>query len=234
MMAKDSIPHKEAAFDAFFKNYCQVVAKYTAGAVPVWGHIPAARVTELNDAYAAWYTAWIYLEGPHTHADVVIKDEVKAAGMKTLREFHNEYILYSRNVTAAQLAELGCQRRDISPTIIPPPTSQAIAEFIYGGLHELILTKIHAIGILSVDPRSDYGVSIHFGILDPANPGGLFRIGAPPLTGDDLPHSVFTRKKKHIFNFEGCSGMTVYFCLRYENKKGEPGPYGPIFSVTIP
>ena len=59
-------------------------------------------------------------------------------------------------------------------------------------------------------------------------------IASPPVTGDDLPHSVFTRKKKRVFNFEGCSGMTVYFCLRYENEKGEAGPYGPIFSAVIP
>jgi hypothetical protein len=77
-------------------------------------------------------------------------------------------------------------------------------------------------------------VSIHFGILDPANHNGRFRIAVPPVTGDDLPHAVFTRKKKHIFNFEGCPGMTVYFCLRCENEKGEPGPCGPVFFAVIP
>ena len=30
------------------------------------------------------------------------------------------------------------------------------------------------------------------------------------------------------------SGKTVYFCVRYENAKGEPGPWGPIFSAVIP
>ncbi|MDR1930756.1 MAG: hypothetical protein LBQ44_09045, partial [Treponema sp.] len=62
-------------------------------------------------------------------------------------------------------------------------------------------------------------------------------IAAPPRTGDDLPHSVFTRRKKYRFDFDGNSGKTVYFCLRYENDKGGEegeGPYGPILSAVIP
>jgi hypothetical protein len=27
---------------------------------------------------------------------------------------------------------------------------------------------------------------------------------------------------------------TVYFCLRYENSKGEAGPFGPVLSAVIP
>jgi hypothetical protein len=231
---RDFIPEAEAEFDAFFKNYCQVVSKNTGGSTPVWDHIPAARVTELNGAYAAWYTAWGKLKGPHTHADVVAKDGAHKAGEDTLREFHNEFILYSRKVTDEQLAELGCSRRDPTPSFIPAPTSQATAELAYTAVHELTLRKIHAIGTLSADPRSDYGVSIHYGILDPENPAGRFRIAARPVTGDDLPHSVFTKKKKHVFNFEGDTGKTIWFSLCYENEKGDPGPYVPLFQAIIP
>jgi hypothetical protein len=63
------------------------------------------------------------------------------------------------------------------------------------------------------------------------------RIAAAPQTGDDLPHSVFTRRKRHRFDFDGNSGKTVYFCLRYENGKGgEEGesPFGPILRAVIP
>ena len=230
----DFIPAVEADFDDFFKNYCQVVLRHTSGSTPEWSHIPADRVEELAAVYGAWHTAYLKLKEAHTHADVVAKDAAEKAGKAVLREFHNEFILYSRKVTDEQLAELGCERRDKTPTAIPAPSSQGMAEVQYGGVHEITLANIHAIGTLSADPRSDYGVSIHYGILEPGNPGGRFRIAAPPATGDDLPHSVFTRKKKHLFDFEGDTGKTVYFCLRYENEKGEAGPYGPIFSALIP
>jgi hypothetical protein len=49
-----------------------------------------------------------------------------------------------------------------------------------------------------------------------------------------LPYSVFTKKKKKRFDFEGESGNTVYFCLRYENGKGDVGPFGPILQAGIP
>ncbi|MDR2184295.1 MAG: hypothetical protein LBO80_01305 [Treponema sp.] len=35
-------------------------------------------------------------------------------------------------------------------------------------------------------------------------------------------------------DFDGESGNTVYFCLRYENSKGEAGPFGPVFSAVVP
>jgi hypothetical protein len=56
----------------------------------------------------------------------------------------------------------------------------------------------------------------------------------PPLTGDDLPHSAWTHKKKVTLDFHGDSGKIVYFCVRYENAKGEHGPWGPIFQAVVP
>ena len=82
-------------FDDFFKNYSQVVFKYTNGTTPVWGHIPADRVTELVAAYGAWHTAYLKLKEAHTHADVVAKDAAEKADKAALREFHNEFILYN-------------------------------------------------------------------------------------------------------------------------------------------
>jgi hypothetical protein len=46
---------------------------------------------------------------------------------------------------------------------------------------------------------------------------------------------VFTRKPKHEFDFpEEDRGKSVYFCLRYENSKGDPGPWGPLLHAVIP
>jgi hypothetical protein len=67
--------------------------------------------------------------------------------------------------------------------------------------------------------------------------GARHRIAAPPAKGEDLPHSLFTHKKKYRFDFDGDSGKTVYFCLKYENEKGGPkgeGPFGPILEAIIP
>jgi hypothetical protein len=57
----------------------------------------------------------------------------------------------------------------------------------------------------------------------------------PPLSGDELFHYRFTRRRTEIIGFSAEeSGMTAYFCSRYENGKGEAGNWGPVASAVIP
>jgi hypothetical protein len=80
-------------------------------------------------------------------------------------------------------------------------------------------------------------VRIFWGIMGEPTEKDRFRLSTPPVTGNDLPHSVFTQRKKYRFDFDGDSGKTVWFCLRYENKKGGKegeGSFGPLFSAIIP
>ncbi|MDR1899148.1 MAG: hypothetical protein LBQ55_03980 [Treponema sp.] len=232
----DIIPRKDVEFDAFYKNYIQVVSKYALGTGAIWDHIPSARVTELSDRYAAWFTAWGKVKGPHIHADVVEKDAVKRAGSDTLREFNNEFILYSRKVTDAQIAELRVHRRDPVRTTVPAPRALPEADVRNPGKHLVELVDIRPVPGTEDDPRFNFGVRIFWGLTGPATAADKFRLTAPPLTGDDLPHSTFTHHKQYRFDFEGDSGRTVYFCLRYENEKGGKtgeGPFGAIFETII-
>jgi hypothetical protein len=87
------------------------------------------------------------------------------------------------------------------------------------------------------DARSDYGVRIYYGFSGPPSEKYPFRLAEAPKTGEELVYSVFTRRTKKRFDFNGESGCTVYFCLRYENSKGGEegeGPFGPILSAVIP
>jgi hypothetical protein len=57
--------------------------------------------------------------------------------------------------------------------------------------------------------------------------GAGFRRGASPFA----VHSP----EKEVFDFPAeDSGKTACFCVRYENAKGESGPWGPLFSAVIP
>jgi hypothetical protein len=233
----DYIPGPEAEFDAFFKRYCQIVAQKTINDAPVWTHIPADRIAELNGALAAWTTAWNKLKGPHSSADVLAKDEAKAAGKKTLRDFNNQYILYAREVSDAERVDIGAHVRDTTPTTVPRPAEQPEADVIYPGKHLLELVNIRPVAGTGDGSRIDYGVRIFWGVMGEPAERDKFRLSAPPVTGDDLPHSTFTHRKKYRFDFDGDSGKTVWFCLRYENEKGGKegeGPFGPLFSAIIP
>ena len=52
--------------------------------------------------------------------------------------------------------------------------------------------------------------------------------------GNNLPHSVFTRQKRYRFAFSEQGGKEVFFCMRYENSKGEAWPWGKIISAHVP
>jgi hypothetical protein len=55
------------------------------------------------------------------------------------------------------------------------------------------------------------------------------------VTGDELPHSRFTRRPSEAFDFaQTDSGKTAYFSARFKNAKGEPRPWGPVFHAVIP
>jgi hypothetical protein len=130
----DWVPGTDNDFADFLEQYALTVSRNTAGAEPVWTHIPADRVTELVKANGDFRIAYEKLKKAHTSGDVIAKNEARDAGK-------------------------------------------------------------------------------------------------------DLPHSTFTHRKRFRFDFEGDSGQTVYFCLRYENEKGGndgEGPFGPIMSAIIP
>jgi hypothetical protein len=50
-----------------------------------------------------------------------------------------------------------------------------------------------------------------------------------------LCRTAIHRRKKEAVDFDASeSGMTAYFCARYENQKGEHGSWGPVVSAIIP
>jgi hypothetical protein len=50
-----------------------------------------------------------------------------------------------------------------------------------------------------------------------------------------LTQHRFTRRKKELVDFDASeSGMTAYFCARYENQKGQHGVWGAVVSAIIP
>jgi hypothetical protein len=235
-MSKDYIPARDADFDRWFSFLYQYVSKKCAGNPPEWTHIPQAALTKLGEVHAAWKTAYGATIGPHTPVETEAKNNAKTAAKAVIRSFVNQYLRYPP-VTNEDRKAMGIPNWDTVPTPIPKPEAQPEADISYPGVHMVELNHIRTVGAAKDDPRSDYGVRIFWGILGPATEHDKFRLSEPPVSGEDLPHSTFTHRQRYRFNFDGDSGKTVYFCLRYENEKGGEegeGPFGPIFSAIIP
>jgi hypothetical protein len=232
-MADDYLSLRDADFDNFYKFMCHYVNAKCTGSTPEWTHIPQAAWSLLADTCAAWTAAYGKTIGPHTPVETEAKNDAKKEAKKVIRPFVNQYLRFPP-VTNEDRTAMGIPNKDTIPTDVPVPTAQPEADLTFPGIHMVELAKIRAVKGTAPDARSDHGVRIYYGLTGPASDKHKFRLTGEPKTGADLPYSVFTRRKRERFDFDGERGNTVYFCLRYENSKGEAGPYGPMLSAVIP
>jgi hypothetical protein len=189
-------------------------------------------------------TAQIIFETAQSSArTAVITAECKAAFealIEKMRFVKGRWFLVPP-LTDADLISLELTPPDTTRTPVPPPVAQAEADLTRPGVHLLEL-HLRAVSGSPPDPyRADYGYRIYWGIMPQGGASTEVATGVKrelvkaPVSGEELPHSKFTRRKKELFDFDQAdSGKTVYFCVRYENAKGEPGPWGPMFSSIIP
>jgi hypothetical protein len=233
-MSTDWLPGRRADKIVMIRNWITIMSP--AEVRTAWG-IPAAQFTELGNLFA---TAQALLQKAESgDRTPVITEECRVA-FEALddeaRFFKNHYFLIPP-LTTADIVNLGLSLRN-DPSSIPKPEAQVEADLTFPGIHLVELANIRAVGTFGLpDPRSDYGTRIFYGLFGPPSDEFRFRLTEPPKSGKDLPYSVFTRRKKERFDFDGESGNRVYFCIRYENAKGGPegeGPFGPILSAVIP
>jgi hypothetical protein len=234
-MGKALIPSCGPGYDRFFKNVVDYTGQMMSGTPPPWTHIPFPEYAALSSAYTDWEAAYSRTTKPHTKADTQAMKGAYTRSKKVLSRFIKVWFRgFPDIVTAEYLANMDIAPIDNTPTPIPEPGNQVEADFVFPGIHLVELAKIRPVSGTPPDARSDYGVRIYFGFSGPPSEKFPFRLAGIPKRGEDLPYSVFTKKKKKRFDFEGESGCTVYFCLRYENSKGDAGPFGPMLSAVIP
>ena len=237
MHKSEWLPRKRELQIAMSENWQTVLV---AAKVSAWG-IPTAEVATLKNLTTAAEAALALSQS--SARTVVVTAQTKAAFaalIEKMRFLKNRYFV-SPPLLDADYISLGLKPRDTKPTPIPPPTAQAEADVTYPAAHTL---ELHLRPVADTAPdahRSNYGFRVYYGILPPggatleAAAGPRRDLLKPPTSGDELPYSRFTRRTRERLDFaQEESGKTVYFCVRYENAKGEPGPWGPIFSAVIP
>jgi hypothetical protein len=240
-MSNDWMPGSRAAVMALAKRWDEVLAATQPGGVDTnakaW-EIPAADVTALHDQIAAADGLLAKVDGPD--ATATIREQCREAYEALEHEMRDLHWYFSRpGFKDADRVTLGLPIHDKKPTPVPIPVRQCTGTAVTAGLHLVEVVLDTVIALLTGDERARYGIRIHWGIMPQGGAtveqaaGPKHYLMHPPATGDELPNSVFTRKHKHLFDFDGESGKTVYFCLCFENPSGERGPFGPIFSLVI-
>ena len=112
----DYIPGQDAAFDAFFHTLRTYVTQKCQGASPAWTHIPAGKVIELVNGYAAWNDAWTATQSPHTPVQTREKNRVRDREERNVRKFIQRYIYVDDPVTDLDRDNMNVPNRDQTRT----------------------------------------------------------------------------------------------------------------------
>ena len=207
----------------------------------VWG-IPPEHTTQLaNDAQAAETILDKVKSGERTAADVVQCNMI-FKDMETEARFVKKHYLLLPPLTLADFPALLLPLPDETHTPVGPPTGQPFLNVTYpGGPHVLIVHLAPLAGTEPPGSRGDYGYALYRGIMPQGGAtleqaaGIKHYLMKEPLSGGEMLHYRFTRRKKEAVDFDASeSGMTAYFCARYENQKGQYGVWGPVVQAIIP
>jgi hypothetical protein len=234
-MSHDWMPRGRDEVLAMAKNWCILTDKNSAA----WG-VPLNTVLKLDQDTDTAGPALEKTKNPDKSAvDTARCKEAFDTLEEEMRDIKKRYFLQPP-LSDSDMVELGLKPRDTTRTTVAVPAGQAEADVSYPGPHLLEL-HIKPLSGTDIDPKADYGFRIYYGVLPPggasvtdATGQGRYLMKAA-VSGEDLPHSKFVRKHKELFDFPAeDSGSTVFFCIRFENSKGEAGPWGPVFQAVIP
>jgi len=213
-------------------DWARQLNTYAAANCSSWGvESPAGWIAE---PLAAFETAMQRMADPnHGKIDIHTKKEARETLVKACRTYVQGFLARNPRISNAARETMGLTVYDVIPSNVPPPSQPVVGDMHYPAAGLVEIRNIRSVGD-SADARAAYGVRIYYGILGEPSERDRYRVSSEPRTGEDLPHSVFTRQKKHRFDFTGDSGKAAFFCLRPENSKGQHGPWGQILKTYIP
>jgi hypothetical protein len=221
-MNPDLIPKPDAAFETWQGNLMVGVAPKA----PAW-NISLDAVAALQTLKARWTAAYAAFENPATRNSIIVQEKRNArdAYEAELRKFIKSYLAYNPAVTDNDRKELGLPVHKHSRT--PAPVATTYPDF------DIDSSTIRRLAIHFYDqgskkskakPEGQHGAEIRWVISD-----------VPVVDVSELTQSSFDTHTPFTLEFAGHErGKTVYFCLCWENTRGEKGPWSEIQSAVIP
>ncbi|MDR1898955.1 MAG: hypothetical protein LBQ55_03005 [Treponema sp.] len=224
----DFLPRKESEFDVWFRQFCTYVTQkcipVPPATAPEWTHIPAARLTELNDSYMTWHAAYLATLKPHSPGQTLAKKEARKNSEGVIRRFVNEFIRYGP-ITDQEKLDSGCHVADGTRSPDTRPEGFPEVDEVDTSVIRVLTIHFKPVGTPSkAKPHKVHGAEIRWALLD-----------APPRSETELINSDFDTASPFTLTFhEEQRGKWVYFCLRWESTTNLKGDYGPIYSAVIP
>jgi hypothetical protein len=189
--------------------------------------IPDAVWKELLDIQADYQNKYRIASNLETHTPGAVERRRKAREVyeARLRVVIKGYITYNPTVTDDERKDLGLPVHKTGHTPSPVATDAPDVEVdtsILGWLFIYFFTRGGR--RRKGKPAGQHGVEVAWLISN-----------MPPARWDELTHSTVDTRSPFKLSFENDQrGKTVYFALRWENTRGEKGPWSDIMSAIIP
>jgi hypothetical protein len=189
--------------------------------------IPTDKYQELVELSNDFSEKFELAENPATRTKKAVKDkdDARKPFEKAVRRFIQQYLTHNPAVTNGDREDLGLPIYKEGRTPSQVATTYPDFDIDSGTIRRLIIQFYDQGQKKSkAKPPGQHGVEIRWVISD-----------TPVVDIADLIHSAFDTRSPFTLEFEGHErGKTVYFCLCWENTRGEKGPWSEIQSAIIP
>lgn len=223
-MPDDYIPSGDPEFDIFQRQFITFVQP-NIDPGGSWG-IPGSAFDPLLPLQTTWNAKWAVAQDKdsRTSADVEGKDNARAAYETALRAFVKEWITPNQNITNQQRKDMNVTVPDTERTRVPVPANAP-------GVTVKELKHLQHI-LRIIDPTQPNSK---------AKPDGVRSAQVWTFFGDNEPgdNSLYTfYGSANRFNFTVTfdaaeRGKLVWYIARWENTRGEVGPWSNPFSATV-
>ncbi|MDR0540314.1 MAG: hypothetical protein LBG74_07435 [Spirochaetaceae bacterium] len=221
---RDFVPARDAEFDGWLANLTGYVEAKSGGASPLWTHIPADKITALKGQNAEWHAAFAKMLGPHTSVDTEAKNEARRAVEAFVRQFVAQYLKFDP-VTNEDRTAMHLHNRDNTHSSIGKPTTRALISELKGLGGFRTEVRFH-------DETTPGSHAIPYGMN-----GALlnFAFGAEKITDYELLKNtmLMTRSPFTLPLGPDAEGAFLSCAARWQNEKGELGPWGEVLHIVV-
>jgi hypothetical protein len=221
-MSNYFLPRKDSEFLLWTNNFMQYLStSYSRFSFPPQDY---SDLTMQHSDFSGKYAIAMAPE-TRTKATIQAKTDAREIFEQSIQQKVKEYLTYNHLVTDEDRDNLGLPIHKTTHTPSPIATTYPDYDVDSSTIRRLTIHFFDQGQKKSkAKPLGQHGAEIRWGILD-----------APPTDVDELVHSAFDTRTPLVLEFsEAVRGKRVYFCLRWENTRGEKGPWSEILSAIIP
>ena len=220
-MSTGNIPRSESAF----LEKSKTVMNYARVNVTRFKLDPAFFMGVCGAAFELWvekYEAYLPVES-RTPVITAEKNNAKNAYLPLYRQLVNG-LLCNPNVTDNDLAAMDLRRSDNVRTPVPVPVSWPVVQVDLNTPRTVILNFSDSASLKKAKPKGVNGAVIRYALLD-----------TPPTDVNELINTLFDTQTPCPIEFiESQRGQKLYFCLAWQNTRGQNGPWGTIGMAIVP